>query len=549
MSTTAPTEQSVAPVAPRPTRRPWFLIVWPAVLAIICVVSWNHFEDQGVTNTIIHVAIILTVLGWSCWIVLRSGWSRVRRWSIASVLLGLLSAHFFQVSPIELINNGDVGIAGWRWRSAEPDRQLVTKEITPDRPLDWQPTASDYPSFLGDGYWAEVLDVVLDPDWKAHPPKELWHQRIGAGWSSFAVVGDYAFTQEQRGNYETVTCYSIITGDLLWTHVDPVRFDPRGGGSFGGVGPQATPTIYDRLIYTHGATGIVNCLDATTGELRWSHDTLEDFEVENLIWGIAASPIIVSDMVVVSVGDARKNTAEEFSQQGTSLVAFDRLSGDIVWTAGDRRSSYATPVVTNLAGTDQIIVVNEDFVTSHRAQDGLILWEHPWPGKSDGNASTSQPVPAGDNRVFLSKGYGIGSELIEVTTDGDKWHFRSIWNEPRMKTKMCNVVIRDGFVYGLDDVNLQCIELATGKAQWKKRRQPSFGHGQVLLVGEHLLVLTEEGEVVLVAADPDEYRELGQFAAIEGVTWNNPTLIGSRLLVRNAEWAACFELPVEELGE
>jgi outer membrane protein assembly factor BamB len=111
-----------------------------------------------------------------------------------------------------------------------------------------------------------------------------------------------------------------------------------------------------------------------------------------------------------------------------------------------------------------------------------------------------------------------------------------------MKTKMCNVVIRDGYVYSLDEVNLECIELATGKPQWKKRRSPSFGHGQVLLVGEHLLVTTEEGEVVLVAVDPEEYRELGSFAAVEGVTWNNPTLVGPLLLVRNAEWAACFEL-------
>jgi outer membrane protein assembly factor BamB len=220
----------------------------------------------------------------------------------------------------------------------------------------------------------------------------------------------------------------------------------------------------------------------------------------------------------------------------------------VIWTAGDRRSSYATPVLTTLAGTEQVIVVNEDFVTSHRAEDGVILWEHPWPGRSDGNASTSQPVPVGDDRVFLSKGYGIGSELIQVLRDGQQLYTDTIWQERRMKTKMCNVVIRDGFVYGLDDVNLQCIELATGKRRWKKRRQPSFGHGQVLLVGAHLLVLSEEGEVILAAVDPHEYRELAHFSALEGVTWNNPTLVGSRLLVRNAEWAACFELPLEEPG-
>lgn len=548
MSTSASTDQTATEAAFRPTRRPWFLVIWPVLLAGICVFVWIRFEDQGVPNSMIHGAIILTVVGWSGWIILRSGWSNAKRWGVAAVLLGLLSVHYFQISPIEVINNGDLGIVGWRWRWAEPDRSLDTNVIKPATRLDWQSTSQDYPNFLGDGYWAEVTGVALDPDWETRPPKQIWLQPIGAGWSSFAVVGDYAVTQEQRDQFELVACYDIHTGDLLWTHADPVRFDPRGGGSFGGVGPRATPTIYEGCVYSHGATGVVNCLDATSGELLWTRDTGEEFEVENLVWGKAASPIIVGDMLVVSVGDARANTQEEFSQQGDSLVAYDRDTGEVVWTAGDRRSSYATPVLTTLAGTEQVIVVNEDFVTSHRAEDGVILWEHPWPGKSDANASTSQPVPVGDDRVFLSKGYGTGSELIQVVRDGQQWHTDTIWQERWMKTKMCNVVIRDGFVYGLDDVNLQCIELATGKRRWKKRRQPSFGHGQVLLVGEHLLVLSEEGEVILAAVDPQEYRELAHFSALEGVTWNSPTLVGSRLLIRNAEWAACFELPLEEPG-
>ena len=154
-------------------------------------------------------------------------------------------------------------------------------------------------------------------------------------------------------------------------------------------------------VYTQGATGIVNCIDCSTGQLLWSHDTGAKFDVENLIWGKSASPLIVGDKVVVSVGDARANTRPTFSQEGTSLVAFDRVMGNVVWTAGDRRSSYATPILTTLAEVEQIVVVNEDFVTAYGISDGVILWEHPWPGKSDADASTSQPVPVGDDRVFL----------------------------------------------------------------------------------------------------------------------------------------------------
>jgi outer membrane protein assembly factor BamB len=546
MSTSTSAEAIAEKSPAKPARLPWFPILWPSSLAGIWAFAWYWFEDRGYPNSAIHAAVIFTVMGWAGWTILCSNWAAGRRWGVAGLLLGMLAAFYFRLLPFELINNGDVGIVGVRWRWAEPDRDLDTEAIRPGKTLDWQSTPHDYPNFLGDGYWAEVLGVMLESDWQENPPTEMWRQRIGAGWSSFALVGDYAVTQEQRGENELVTCYEIRTGNLMWTHADKVRFDPEGGGSLGGVGPQATPTVYERRVYTHGPTGIVNCLDATTGALLWSHDTVEEFQVENLIWGKASSPIVVGELVVVSVGDARANTQASFSQEGNSLVAFDRVSGEVVWKAGDRRSSYATPVLTTLAGTQQIIVVNEDFVTSQRAEDGVILWEHPWPGKSDGNASTSQPVLVGGDRLFLSKGYGIGSQLVQVVNEGQRWHTETIWKQAWMKTKLCNVVIRDGYVYGLDDVNLLCIDLATGKKRWKKRREPGFGHGQIMLIGDVILLLTEAGELLLVEASPDKYQELAAIQALDPdlVTWNNPAFSSPYLLVRNAEEMACYELPV-----
>ena len=529
-----------------PTARSFrlFPVLWPLALGIICVVVWNVTEDQGFANSMIHLSVILTVFGWSIWVILRSGWSLLARYGTAGIMLLLLSSVYFQFSPIEVITNGDVGWVGWRWRGDAPDKNLDVEISNASSDLLIQSTEYDYPEFLGTGYWAEVQGVQIDPDWKSAPPKALWKQEVGAGWSSFAVVGDYAFTQEQRGEYEMVRCYSAVTGDLVWCHADNVRFDPRGGGSLGGVGPQATPTISGDRVFSHGATGIINCLDAASGKLIWTIDVEQEFDVPTLLWGKSASPIIVGDLVVVSIGDVAANRTEEFADQGNSLVAFDQATGEIVWEAGDRRSSYATPVLATICGVEQIIVINENFVTSHRADDGKILWEHPWEGLSDSNASTSQPIPLDGDRLFLSKGYGIGAELVQISRVDEEWKSDIIWKKPIMKTKMGNVVLRDGHVFGLNEVNLMCIELNTGKKKWIKRRRPSFGHGQILLTGEHILVLTEEGEVVLVAADTKEYQELASFPAIEGVTWNNPTLTGSKLLVRNAEWAACYELPL-----
>ncbi|GAG08075.1 unnamed protein product, partial [marine sediment metagenome] len=265
-------------------------------------------------------------------------------------------------------------------------------------------------------------------------------------------------------------CYQIVSatraGEIVWTHADPVRFDPSGVGALGFVGPRATPVIHQGKVITQGATGIVNCLDARTGRRLWSHDTLAETETENLSWGKSGSPLVVDDRVVVSVGAAG----------GQSLVAYQIESGQQVWATGNHRSSYASPVLAELAGQRQILSVDEDWLTSYRAQDGQFLWEHPWPGHSGSNASCSQPVPIGENRVFLSKGYGIGSTLLQVERDPrDQFSAKPLWSpspKPVMKTKMGNVLVRDGFVYGLDGVTLECIELETGKKRWNKRRRP-----------------------------------------------------------------------------
>ena len=441
--------------------------------------------------------------------------------------------------PIELINDGDLGVRTWRWRwTPKHDQRLAIPDST-GAAGGWQTTPHDYPRFLGSGFWAEVESVRLDADWEANPPRELWRCPIGAGWSSFAVVGNYAVTQEQRGEYEMVCCYRVNTGnaggEVVWTYSEPVRWDPQGSACVSGIGPRATPTIHDGKVFAHGATGIVVCLDARSGKLLWRHDTLNEFGVENLAWGMATSPLVVDDNVVVST-----------AAPGRSLVAYDIQSGELAWAAGEHRASYASPVLCELAGVRQIVVVNENFVTAHDATSGEVIWEHPWPGGSNSNASASQPVPVGGDRLFLSKGYGIGSQLVQVALGDGKWSAKTLWARPTMKTKMGNVVVRNGLVFGLDDVAMQCIDLETGDQRWKHRRRPPFGHGQILLVGDEILVLTESGELALVEASGERYHELSTFPVFnpEQVTWNNPALSGPNLLIRNAVEAACYELPL-----
>ena len=479
---------------------------------------------------------LVSVILWFAWF---SGYPRQLRRAVlfAPVIALAMAALVIRIPPRF---DGDMRLVGFDFRWDPPRDALLPRLESAHRVDEWTTTEFDYPRFLGVDGRATVVNVRLDPDWQTHPPEQLWLREIGAGWSGFAVVGDYAFTHEQRGGEELVVCYSTTSGDVVWSHGEAARFDgDTVQASLGGSGPRATPTVHDGRVFAHGATGLLLCLDAQHGDLLWCHDTISEFGGSNVVWGKSGSPLVVGHNVVISVG----------APEGKSLIAFDMTTGHVAWSGGERQCTYASPVLAEIAGELQILAVNEDYVTSHRASDGEVLWEVAWDGRSGSNPANSQPVVVSKDRLFLSKGYGHGAALFQITKEDNAYRATPLWKpaiRTVMKTKMSNVVVRDGFVYGLDGGILQCIELDTGSQQWKKGR---YGHGQIMLVDDLILVLAESGEVALVKASPTRHEELCRFQAIEGVTWNNPALAGSLLLVRNAEQAACYRLPVLGSGQ
>jgi outer membrane protein assembly factor BamB len=523
-------------------RHIWF----PILVVALASVWWLRRAAIADYTTLNHAIVVLVsallVSGW--FITYGPGNPRTRKRVVGFGWMAFV-AWMVVMKPVY---NGAMGIYSWKLRFARDADQLLTEISGGSQATDWHTTPNDYPKFLGNGYWAEVAGVELETDWKAHPPLEVWRREIGAGWSSFAIVGNYAFTQEQRGDQEFVVCYRVDNGEVVWTHSNVARFDPADfQGGLGGVGPRATPTIHQGKVFTQGATGIVNCLDAVTGKLIWSHDTAEETGADVIIWGKSGSPLIVDDMVIVNVG--APNDAALRETFDSSLVAYDLATGELRWAAGNRQASYASPVVATLAGERQIVVANQSYVTAHRVDDGMILWEIPWADENDTNATTTQPIPLTGDRLFLSKGYGVGASLLLVTRGPDGFSVDPLWDPPIrrvMKTKFSNAVFRDGFVYGLDGVLLSCVELETGKIQWKQRRDPEFGYGQIMLVGNTILVLSETGELAIVALAPEQYRELASIQALDSsdTTWNTPAFAPPYLLVRNASEAACYRLPL-----
>lgn len=426
--------------------------------------------------------------------------------------------------------NRDLESASESELSANADRQIIAE----DKSTPWGQFLGDH----RDGIMAQREFAVPD---SSDEVKTLWDIGIGAGWSSFAVANDIAVTLEQRGTLECVTAYRMIDGELLWiVDHEAVHTHPLGE-----TGPRSTPTISNGHVYAQGATGMLWCLDLDTGEVIWQVDLLDlagwDQTASELAitWGRSGSPLLVDGLCVVPLGGNDRVAAR-------SLVAFDAASGEVRWQAGKDQISYASPQLLTLAGQRQIVIVNENTITGHAVDSGVQLWQTDWPGQSNGGANCASVVPAGENRFLVGKGYGGGSALIEIKPNGsgDGLVAEDVWRSNRiMKTKFNHAVIRDGVAYGLSNGALQAIDLETGARLWEQSRRSRSGQGQVILAGDVLIVQEEMGDVLLVAADPNEYREWVRLDGLEHKTWNVPSLVGNVLLVRNSVEAMALQLP------
>lgn len=504
---------------------------WPAffIIALIWVPAWIgylHFvrlEDLTYQFFVINAASLLTILLLLIWWLL---FSRARWWArllLPAILVGAaIGTLRFDGFSGEMIPR-----FSFKWETAPG---AIGESSAPSAPAtnappagldDYVVTDSDWPAYRGADRDGIVKLLRYDETWLK--PKELWRVSVGEGWSSFASVGNYAWTQEQHGEEEKVICRDVVSGAIVWSHADDARFFEF----MGGAGPRATPTFHEGKLYVLGATGLLNCFNAATGDVLWSKNIVEETDASNIQWGMAGSPLIYKDTVIVSPGGTN----------GQSVVAYALDSGDKKWSSGDMVASYSAPQLFTIGDVEQLLVHHGDGVAAYLPEDGAQLWSYGW--KSANRINVAQPLVYEDSSVFLSVGYGKGSIMLDVSKDNDSWSAEENWRSMRLKSKFNPFVQDENHVYGLDEAYLTCLDLDTGLRTWKGDK---FGYGQLLRIGKVILVLAESGEVVFVHADPTEFKEIGRFRAIEGKTWNHPIIANGRLLVRNGKQAACFEL-------
>jgi len=514
-----------------------FLVLLACIVFAIPALMFRDptWSGMGLFAYFLYSLPVLTG-AWILWLVFTPFLTRPARLAGLVLVIGLVWGYF----TLLRFGGTDGNIAAdirYRWDPTSEDKLQkyqaslagkIAPKVDTTLPVVLQP--GDWPGFRGPQRDNRLLGVSIATDWDKNPPRLLWRHPVGPGWSSFAVIGNRLYTQEQRGQDEVVVCYDTATGAELWTHKDEARFSE----AIGGPGPRATPTFHDGKIYALGAAGQLNCLDAPTGNVVWSSNIVKDSDAKVPIWGFSASPLVTQGVVTVFAGGPNNK----------SVLGYDAASGKLAWSAGDGQLSYSSPQPARLHETDQLIISTEKGLTAFNPTNGAIFWEHPWKLEG-GMARIVQPALVDDSGILVGTGFNNGTRKVEVHKEGDDWKVKEDWTTKAISPYFNDFVTHKGYLYGFDGKFFTCVDLEKGKSKWRER---GYDNGQVLLLADQdlLLVLSESGEAALVDASPEGHRERCRFQAIDGKTWNHPVIAHDMLFVRNGAEAACYQLKMNE---
>ena len=494
-------------------------------LMIISLYGTSFLLDKSIATSNMGMMFIIYSTPVMClalvmWAVLTRNLSTVIRRGTMVITILLASAIWILIRTNGMTGEGKHDLT-WRWAKTNEEKLLENTGNDNSKSIPETRAGvinAGWPGFRGANRDGVIHGIRISTDWSATPPVAIWRRAVGPGCSSFAVAGNLIFTQEQRGELETVSCYDLENGKPVWKHQDKVRF----WDSHAGAGPRSTPTLAGNRVYTLGGTGLLNVLNASDGSVLWSRDAATDAGKTAPTWGFSASPLVAGDIVVVAL-------------EG-KLAAYDIATGNPKWFGPDGGSGYSSPQLMTLNGTPQLLFMSKAGAISVDPATGKKLWDYSWP--LDGRVL--QPALLENGDLILTEEYK-NIRRISVSHEGEEWMTSDIWTSPDLKGVFNDLVIHKGYAYGFDGPFMACVDLRDGKRVWRGGRYQGF---TILLADQDvILVLTEKGEVALVSASPEKFTELAKIKAINGKTWNHPAIAGDILLVRNSQEMAAFRLP------
>jgi len=392
----------------------------------------------------------------------------------------------------------------------------------------FQPTLrkieNDWNQFRGPERNGHIPTTNLPVDWKSSP-KTRWSTSCGSGHSSIVTHGNLVITIEQVGEQESLIARNLEDGTEAWKLTEPTKWHDM----LSGTGPRSTPTIHDGKIYSLFSNGLLACVEASNGSVNWKIKTIpDDYDFPD--WGLSISPLIWNDMIILNLGG-----------EISAAKAYSLDTGKEIWSseiAG--KGVYLSPEILTILNEEHLIIALEGKIAFLNPSNGKTLWTKPWKIFMN-NAQIVQPIQVSKNSFILAAGYGKGAECFIISKDSENNGYRveTSWKSKDLKAKFSNPVLKDGYLYGLSENLLVCLEAKTGKLMWRGKK---YSYGRILLADKHLLILGHSGVFSVVEASPDDFREISsQQLLSDARCWNGPAFVNGYLLARNGEQIACFD--------
>jgi len=387
---------------------------------------------------------------------------------------------------------------------------------------------ADWPQFLGPQRDGMSTETGLLAAWPRAGPKVVWEQPVGSGLSGPVVAGGRLILHHRLQDNEVVSCFDAVRGTLHWRFEAPTHYEDELGAP-GDTGPRSTPLITGNRVYTLGAEGRFLCLELDSGKKVWERALNQEYRVPRSFFGVGTSPLLEGNLLVVNVGGPE-----------AGIVAFDRDTGKEVWKATDHQASYSSPVAATAGGTRHLFVFTREGLVSLDPRTGKVHFSKRWRARIHASVNAATPLVV-DEHVFVSASYNTGAVLWRLRPDG----VDEVWKSDDVLSNHFNTSVhRGGYLYGLDGrqeegARLRCVEWKTGKVRWTEER---FGCASLVWAEGNLIVLNERGELLLVEATPEGYREKARAAVLTRPCRAHLALADGRLYGRDSRRLVCWEL-------